>query len=123
MSTSHSKTGYFRAVFLPFVLGGAVQSALMEGVSLHVTGTILSVSNPPPDGLSLRVGDPGTGSLAYEPSRGSIPPPPSGRSVVIEGGTVHSAGDASLQGLNDSFGVENVKGVLYTKRQRAHRLT
>lgn len=94
--------------------------ALAEIVTYNFTGTITCVSDPPPYGLSLSGGDPVTGSISYDPSlppaydtgtvAGYIQEPPNGMSVVIGDTTVQSAGNASLQVLNNGWGVDNFNG-------------
>jgi hypothetical protein len=69
--------------------------ALAELVTFNFAGTIFN------SGLPV------TGSITYDTSLGYIQPPPSGMSVVIGSDTIQSAGNASLQVLNNSYGVDN----------------
>lgn len=102
---------HFLSVFvLVGIVALVVEPVRAELVTYYFTGEITAVPDPPPYGLSISVGDPVTGSLAYDPSLGYIQSPPGGMSVVIGGTTVQSAGSASLQVLDDSFGVDNFNG-------------
>lgn len=107
-----------------FVVAGSLsfiaQPAIAELISFNFTGAITSVPSPPPYGLSVGVGDTVTGCIAYDPSlppnydtgsvAGYIQPLPSGMSVVIGGATIQSTGSASLQVIDNNYGVDNFTG-------------
>lgn len=94
-----------------FVVAGTVSfmadPALAEVIIYDFTGT-------------TSVGEPVTGSIAYDTSlppaydtgsvAGYIQPPPNGMAIVIGDATVQSVGNASLQMLNNSFNVDNFNG-------------
>lgn len=105
------RTRHFLSVLVVAgIVSFVAEPSRAELITYYFTGEITSVPNPPPYGLSISVGDPVTGSIAYDPSLDYVQPPPSGMSVVIGGATVQSVGNASLQVLNDSFGVDNFNG-------------
>ena len=110
--------GYLLTVLL-LILVGTVESAEAQLTTYNFTGQITYVSNPP-FGLSLTAGDPVTGSIVYDSSlppaydtgnvAGYMQSPPSGMSLVIGGAAIQSVGTASLQVLNDGYGVDNFNG-------------
>jgi len=101
---------FFTAFLVALVASIVAKPALAEIITFEFTGTVTSVPPTPPYGLSIVVGSPVSGGISYDPSASYIQPPPSGMSVVIGGATIQSAGNASLQVLNNSNGVDQFGG-------------
>ena len=72
-----NKTWYFLTVLFLVMVVGVVESAQANLITYYFTGKITYVPTPPPYGLSIGVGDPVTGTIAYDPSLGYIQSPPS----------------------------------------------
>ena len=117
MNKSKNKTRLFSALFIILVCG--IGSASAAVLTFRFTGSVTFVGGTP-FGLSPSVGQQVQGSFTYDTSlppafdtgsvAGYIQPPPSGMSVVISGVTLQSQGNASLQVLNNAFGVDNING-------------
>jgi hypothetical protein len=112
---------HFLSVFLVVcIVSFLAEPALAEVITFNFTGTVTYVTSPPPYGMDIANGDPVTGSIAYDPSlppthdtgsvAGYIQQPPSGMVVVIGDATVQSTGNASLQVLDNAYGVDNLNG-------------
>jgi hypothetical protein len=117
MNKSKNKTTLFSALFVILVCG--IGSASAAVLTFSFTGVVTFVGGTP-FGSSPSIGQQVQGSFTYDTSlppafdtgsvAGYIQPPPSGMSVVISGVTLKSQGDASLQVLNNAFGVDNLNG-------------
>jgi hypothetical protein len=117
MNNSKNKTGLFSALFVVFVC--SIGSASAAVLTFRFTGAVTFVGGIP-FGLSPSIGQQVRGSFTYDTSlppafdtgsvAGYIQPLPSGMSVVISSVTLQSQGNASLQVLNNAFGVDNFNG-------------
>jgi hypothetical protein len=117
MNKSRNKTKVFFALFVILVCSMGSTSAAV--LTFRFTGAVTFVGGTP-FGLSPSIGQQVQGSFTYDTSlpaafdtgsvAGYIQPLPSGMSLLISSVTLQSQGNASLQVLNNAFGVDNLNG-------------